>query len=118
MLSYAELNRRRKRLAMRGRKPKFTAADEQRLRELVEEQPDATLEELRERTGVACSLTTIFNTLKRLGFRQYRRAKSSRGRIVRRLPKKVERGEGLTLDRRKLTAKEKRKMMARERKSF
>lgn len=112
MVNILELNRKRKRLSRRGRKPKFTATDLQRLQELLLEQPDATLEELRGRTGVSCSLTTVFNTIKRLGFRHYKRAKSSRGRIVRRLPRKVERREGFTSDRRTLSAKEKLKMMA------
>jgi len=37
------------------------------LRELVSEQPDATLEELRQRLAVACSLAAICRTLKKLG---------------------------------------------------
>ena len=39
------------------------------LSRLVQEQPDATLEQLRERLGVGCSIVTIHNTLKRLGYR-------------------------------------------------
>ena len=34
---------------------------------LVEEQPDATFSELRERLGVSVSLATIWTTLKKLG---------------------------------------------------
>jgi transposase len=34
---------------------------------LVEEQPDATLNELRQRLGVSVSLTTLWTTLKKLG---------------------------------------------------
>lgn len=41
----------------------------ERLRELVKQQPDATLAELRERTGVACSLVAVFNALNRLDLR-------------------------------------------------
>jgi transposase len=37
-----------------------------RLRELVEEQPDATLRELRDRLGVSLSLTTICRALRLL----------------------------------------------------
>jgi transposase len=39
------------------------------LRRRVRRQPDATLEELRDQTGVACSLTAVHNTLKRLRLR-------------------------------------------------
>lgn len=49
-----------------GPKPKLTAYVEQ-LVQLVEAQPDVTLSELRERLGVAVSLTTIWLTLKKLG---------------------------------------------------
>ncbi len=49
-----------------GPKPKL-AEHTDRLLELVEEQPDATLEELRERLGVQVCLATIHNTLKSLG---------------------------------------------------
>src|SRR5438270_7019103 len=41
--------------------------DLERLRELVRLQPDATLEELRQRLGVACSTMTISRALRRLG---------------------------------------------------
>lgn len=49
-----------------GPKPKLQQHTEQLLR-LVEEQPDATLEELRQRLGVAVCVTTIWKTLKTLG---------------------------------------------------
>ena len=39
----------------------------ERLRELVQQQPDATLEELRQRLGVACSTMAICRALKKLG---------------------------------------------------
>jgi transposase len=39
------------------------------LQRLVRQQPDATLEELREQTGADCSVVTVHNTLKRLGLR-------------------------------------------------
>jgi transposase len=41
--------------------------DLERLRELVRQQPDATLEELRQRLGVPCSTMTICRALKKLG---------------------------------------------------
>jgi transposase len=40
--------------------------DLERLKELVRQQPDATLEELRQRLGASCSLTTIWRALEKL----------------------------------------------------
>jgi transposase len=42
-----------------GNPAKLGPQDLERLRELVEQQPDATLEELRQRLGVSCSTMTI-----------------------------------------------------------
>ena len=54
--------------AHRGGNPaKLDPEDLERLRELVRQQPDATLEELRQRLGVACSTMTICRALKKLG---------------------------------------------------
>src|SRR6516162_10698708 len=39
----------------------------ERLRELIRQQPDATLEELRQRLGASCSLMTISRALRKLG---------------------------------------------------
>ena len=41
--------------------------DWERLRELIRQQPDATLEELRQRLGVSCCLMTIARALDKLG---------------------------------------------------
>jgi transposase len=41
--------------------------DLDQLRELVRRQPDATLEELRQRLGISCSLMTISRALRKLG---------------------------------------------------
>jgi transposase len=41
--------------------------DREQLRELIRQQPDATLEELRQRLGVSCSLMTISRALGKLG---------------------------------------------------
>jgi transposase len=49
-----------------GHPPALTEADLARLRQLVQEQPDATLEELRQRVGVSCSLTAIWRALRKL----------------------------------------------------
>src|SRR6516162_8184211 len=41
--------------------------DLERLRELVRQQPDATLEELRQRLGASCSTMTLARALRKLG---------------------------------------------------
>jgi transposase len=51
-----------------GRPPLSLGPDDQRrLAELIRDQPDATLEQLRERGGFGCSLTTLWRALRRLG---------------------------------------------------
>src|SRR5437762_2047469 len=50
-----------------GNPAKLAPEDWERLRELVRQQPDATLEELRQRLGVACSTMAICRALKKLG---------------------------------------------------
>jgi transposase len=49
-----------------GRPPALGSADLERLRQLNREQPDATLEELRQRLGVDCSLMAISRALRKL----------------------------------------------------
>ena len=49
-----------------GPKP-LLAEHTERLLELVEEQPDATLRELRDRLGAPVSINTVWKMLKRLG---------------------------------------------------
>lgn len=51
-----------------GRKAAFGGALLKRLEQDVLDHPDATLAELRARSGVAVSLVTVHNTLKRIGF--------------------------------------------------
>jgi transposase len=53
-----------------GRKPAFSGAYLTELNGFVKNHPDATLEEIQEHFSgkVACSLVTIHNTLKRLGW--------------------------------------------------
>src|SRR4051795_13752447 len=50
-----------------GNPAKLGPQDLERLRELVRQQPDATLEELRQRLGVPCSTMTISRALRQLG---------------------------------------------------
>ena len=56
-----------------GRQPAFAGAGLSQLDQLVRKQPDATLKELRDRTGISCSLMTVSNTLKHLGYRRKKR---------------------------------------------
>lgn len=51
-----------------GRKPAFSGSALRRLEREVVRHPDATLEELRDRTRVKVSLVAVHNTLKKLGF--------------------------------------------------
>lgn len=57
----------------RGRKAVFVGPRLEQLEALVAEQPDATLEELRDRTGATCSLVAVCKTLQRLGYRRKKR---------------------------------------------
>jgi transposase len=74
-LSFIErlLRRRRETGSLRpkphggGRLPALDDIQLEQLRELVSEQPDATLEELRRRLAVDCSLAAICRALKKLG---------------------------------------------------
>jgi len=54
--------------------------DPARLRQLVEQQPDATLKELRDRLGVVCAESAICMALKRmkLSFKKRRSTRPSR----------------------------------------
>ena len=50
-----------------GRPPAFDAASDERLRAANEANQDATLAELRDAAGVACSLSALDRAVKRLG---------------------------------------------------
>jgi transposase len=58
-----------------GRAPAFDEAAAARLREAVKADDDATLEELAQAAGVACSAPAVYRALKRLGITR----KKSRG---------------------------------------
>ena len=66
-----------------GRSAAFGATALKHLERLVRQQSDATLAELRERSGVDCSLVTIHNTLKRLGYRRKKRLSGRLSKIAR-----------------------------------
>src|SRR4051794_17477037 len=50
-----------------GHPPALSPEDLERLREVIRQQPDATLEECRQRLGVGCSTMTISRALRKLG---------------------------------------------------
>ena len=49
-----------------GRKPAFEGADLERLKTAVQDAPDATLQELLEKTGVVASVMAVYRALERL----------------------------------------------------
>lgn len=59
-----------------GRKPKITADHRRQLDEWVRKQPDLTLEELRGRLGVECSLPAVHYALKAMGLTYKKRVSS------------------------------------------
>ena len=80
--------RRREFGEIRPRRPggvTIIKVDRARLSELVREDPDATLMELRERLGVSCAISTICVALKKLGFSFKKRQSTRRSRIGRML---------------------------------
>jgi transposase len=60
--------------------PALSEAQMLRLGRLVQQRSDATLEQLRESLGAACSLVAIHNALKRLGYRFKKNATGQRTR--------------------------------------
>ena len=50
-----------------GAKPKITSKHQQHLRRLVRDNPDMTLEELRDAIGVACTVQAVHYVLQKMG---------------------------------------------------
>ena len=65
-----------------GQTAKFTGAKLERLRALVEADPDATLEEWQRRSRVACSRMAVWRALGRLGLSRKKRPSVPRNKIV------------------------------------
>lgn len=63
--------------------PGVRKIDRERLAQLVNEQPDATLKELRERLGIQCAESAICTTLKKLGLSFKKRQSTRRSRTAR-----------------------------------
>lgn len=61
----------------RGAKPKLGDEEQKRLAELVRQDPDATLIQLRERLDIDVSLTTVWRGLARLGI-TFKKSRSTR----------------------------------------
>jgi len=53
-----------------GQQPAFDGEELENLKELVGQNPDATLRELRELSGVKCGVMAVWRTLKKLGCRR------------------------------------------------
>ena len=51
-----------------------------RIEQYLDKHPDATLEQIREKIGAICTMVTIHNTLRRLGYRYKKNAAGQRTR--------------------------------------
>ena len=71
-------------MARGHRRDALDGAQLQRLDELVQQTPDATLEQLRDALKVGCSLVTVHNALGRLGYRLKKNTAGQRTRSRRR----------------------------------
>lgn len=60
--------------------------DRDRLARLVEQQPDATLSELRDKLGVECSISAVWRALRDLGLSFKKRPSTPRNRTARMSP--------------------------------
>jgi len=63
-----------------GQPRRFQAGQLNRLQQYVDRHPDATLEQIREKLGVSCTVVTIHHTLRRLGYRYKKNAAGQRTR--------------------------------------
>ena len=66
-----------------GQKPAFDPPAAERLRQAVEDRPDATLEELREAVGVACGRSAVHRALGKLGLPRKKSRSAPRSRTTR-----------------------------------
>lgn len=64
-----------------GNKPKIVAAQRQKLRELVRQKPDLTLEELRRASRLDCTIQAIHYVLAKLGLTYKKRHSAPANRI-------------------------------------
>jgi len=66
-----------------GRKPLIVASHRQHLRTLLADQPDMTLPELRQATGLRCTLPAIHYVLKQMGLTYKKRHSAPANKTVR-----------------------------------
>ena len=78
----------------RGRKAVFQGRSLNRLKALVDEQPDRTLKELRDLSGKSCSIMAVARALDRLGGRYKKRRSKRANRTDRTSDRSVRRGAG------------------------
>ena len=77
----------------RGHMPKaFSVEENERLASMVRDEPDLTLEEIREAFSKSCSLMAVHRELKRLGFRYKKNSEGIRTRTRRHSEKQDELG--------------------------
>lgn len=60
-----------------GRKPKITTAHREQMRKMIEKQPDLTLEEIRERVDLECTVQAVHYALQGMGL-TYKKRRSMR----------------------------------------
>jgi transposase len=63
-----------------GQPPALQGGRLRRLTQYVDRHPDATLEQIRAKLAVPCTMVTIHNTLRRLGYRYKKNAAGQRTR--------------------------------------
>lgn len=56
------------RTSQRGRKPSLTAEDKENIRQAMDEKPDITINEIREKLGLSASYSTVERAIKELGY--------------------------------------------------
>jgi len=56
------------RTSQRGRKPVLTAEDKANIRQAMDEKPDITINEIREKLGLSASYSTIERAIEKLGY--------------------------------------------------
>ncbi len=56
------------RTSQRGRKPALTEEDKQNIRQCVEERPDITINEIREKLALAASYSTVERVIQAMGY--------------------------------------------------
>ena len=66
----------------RGRKPAIYGAKQEELREHLREHPDATLRERIEALDLMCTINTLWNTLRKMGWRFKKSRRVPPSRIV------------------------------------